>query len=251
MLLFAREAPFVIDGAPVLNGIAVVAKAAEMALSLKELTGVFVSRRSTYAKAPAAAISEFLAAAALARRQPQPAQLGDRLVGRAVMDGGHAGGAGAFDVGQHVVDEHGIAGLEAAASGRRDRRSPRRAWRSRPGPTRHSRGSRPRKGWRLLRRAAQPGIEKAGAFDSRYERRAGGVQASRPAPPSPERRGRTSRRNGRRRRAISVVLVGMLRPAGGVSPRPGRRRDPAPCQSRVVTSARNRSISPGSAISFR
>ena len=60
MLLFARERPFVIDGAPVLNGIAVVAKAVEMALSLKELTGVFVSRRSTYAKAPAEAVAEFL-----------------------------------------------------------------------------------------------------------------------------------------------------------------------------------------------
>jgi Asp/Glu/hydantoin racemase len=34
MLLFARERPFVIDGALVLNGIAVVAKAAEMALAL-------------------------------------------------------------------------------------------------------------------------------------------------------------------------------------------------------------------------
>jgi Asp/Glu/hydantoin racemase len=61
MLLFARESPFVIDDAPVLNGIAVVAKATEMALALKSITNVFVSRRSTYAKAPAAAISEFLA----------------------------------------------------------------------------------------------------------------------------------------------------------------------------------------------
>lgn len=61
MLLFARESPFVIDGAPVLNGIAVVAKAAEMALALKSITNVFVSRRSTYAKAPEAAISEFKA----------------------------------------------------------------------------------------------------------------------------------------------------------------------------------------------
>jgi allantoin racemase len=61
MLLFARECPFVIDGAPVLNGIAVVAKAAEMALALKDITQVFVSRRSTYAKAPAEAIKEFLA----------------------------------------------------------------------------------------------------------------------------------------------------------------------------------------------
>ena len=40
MLLFARECPFVIDGALVLNGIAVVAKAAEMALALRRLTGV-------------------------------------------------------------------------------------------------------------------------------------------------------------------------------------------------------------------
>src|SRR3954471_476056 len=61
MLLFARERPFVIDGAPVLNGIAVVAKAAEMALALKDITKVFVSRRSTYAKAPQASIDEFLA----------------------------------------------------------------------------------------------------------------------------------------------------------------------------------------------
>jgi Asp/Glu/hydantoin racemase len=61
MLLFARETPFVINGAPVLNGIAVVAKAAETALALKSITKVVVSRRSTYAKAPPEAISEFQA----------------------------------------------------------------------------------------------------------------------------------------------------------------------------------------------
>ncbi len=61
MLLFARERPFMIDGAPVLNGIAVVAKAAEMALALKDITKVFVSRHSTYVKAPQASIDEFLA----------------------------------------------------------------------------------------------------------------------------------------------------------------------------------------------
>jgi Asp/Glu/hydantoin racemase len=61
MLLFARESPFVIDDAPVLNGIAVVAKATEMVLALKSITNVFVSRRSTYAKAPSEAVSEFLA----------------------------------------------------------------------------------------------------------------------------------------------------------------------------------------------
>jgi Asp/Glu/hydantoin racemase len=61
MLLFAHERPFVIDGAPVLNGIAVVAKTTEMALALKDITKVFVSRRGSYAKAPPESIREFLA----------------------------------------------------------------------------------------------------------------------------------------------------------------------------------------------
>jgi hypothetical protein len=61
MLLFARERPFVIDGALVLNGIAVAVKAAEMALALRHLTGAVVSRRGTYAKASAACIEEYLA----------------------------------------------------------------------------------------------------------------------------------------------------------------------------------------------
>jgi allantoin racemase len=60
MLLFARECPFVIDGALVLNGIAVVTKAAEMALALRNLTGSVVSRRGTYAKASAACVEEYL-----------------------------------------------------------------------------------------------------------------------------------------------------------------------------------------------
>jgi allantoin racemase len=62
MLLFARECPFVIDGALVLNGIAVVAKAAEMALALRHLTGSVVSRRGTYAKASAECVEEYLRA---------------------------------------------------------------------------------------------------------------------------------------------------------------------------------------------
>src|SRR5215467_4066282 len=61
MLLFARERPFVIDDALVLDGIAVVAKAAEMALALRRLTGSVVSRRGTYAKASAACVEEYLA----------------------------------------------------------------------------------------------------------------------------------------------------------------------------------------------
>src|SRR6185295_16688903 len=61
MLLFAREESFTIDGAVVLNGIATVAVAAEAALKLRRLTGAAVSRRGTFAKAPAEAIDEFLA----------------------------------------------------------------------------------------------------------------------------------------------------------------------------------------------
>ena len=60
MLLFARECPFVIDDALVLHGIPVVAKAAEMAVSLKRLTGSVVSRRGTYAKASQQCIDEFV-----------------------------------------------------------------------------------------------------------------------------------------------------------------------------------------------
>jgi len=61
MLLFARERPFIINAALVLNGIAVVAKAAEMALALRRLTGSVVSRRGTYAKVSAACVEEYLA----------------------------------------------------------------------------------------------------------------------------------------------------------------------------------------------
>jgi len=60
MLLFSRERPFLIDAAPVLNGIAVAAKAAEMTLALSRLTGLVVSRRGTYAKASAACVAEYL-----------------------------------------------------------------------------------------------------------------------------------------------------------------------------------------------
>jgi allantoin racemase len=62
MLLFARECPFAIDDALVLNGIAVVAKATEMALALRHLTGATVSRRGTYAKASPACVEEYLRA---------------------------------------------------------------------------------------------------------------------------------------------------------------------------------------------
>jgi allantoin racemase len=60
MLLFVRECPFVIDGALVLNGIAVAVKASEMALALCRLTGSAVSRRGTYAKASTECIEAYL-----------------------------------------------------------------------------------------------------------------------------------------------------------------------------------------------
>lgn len=60
MLLFSRECPFLIDDALVLNGIAVAAKAAEMAISLRRLLGAVVSRRGTYAKASAACVQEYI-----------------------------------------------------------------------------------------------------------------------------------------------------------------------------------------------
>lgn len=59
MMLFARERPFTIDDVLVMDGIAVVAKAAEMALALHRMTGSVVSRRGTYAKASNDCVREF------------------------------------------------------------------------------------------------------------------------------------------------------------------------------------------------
>jgi Asp/Glu/hydantoin racemase len=61
MLLLGRERGLAVEGAPVLNGIPVAAKAAETAVALQRLTGIVASRAGTYAKAPGAAIDEFLA----------------------------------------------------------------------------------------------------------------------------------------------------------------------------------------------
>jgi allantoin racemase len=61
MLLFAQQQPFLIEGAVVLEGIATVIKAAEMALALRGLTGVVASRRGLYSRAPEGAITDFLA----------------------------------------------------------------------------------------------------------------------------------------------------------------------------------------------
>lgn len=60
MLLFGGEFAAQVGGAPVLNGLAIIAKAAEAAVKLKELTGIAVSRRSNYAKPPEKSLTEFL-----------------------------------------------------------------------------------------------------------------------------------------------------------------------------------------------
>ncbi|WP_218940105.1 aspartate/glutamate racemase family protein [Denitrobaculum tricleocarpae] len=61
MLLFAKYHNHLVDEAPVINGIPIAVKMAEMAVTLKRLTGQSVSRVSDYAKAPPEVIEEFLA----------------------------------------------------------------------------------------------------------------------------------------------------------------------------------------------
>ena len=56
MMLFTGQ----IDGAPIVNGMTVIAKAAEMAVKLKRHGGIAVSRRSNFARAPEKALKEFL-----------------------------------------------------------------------------------------------------------------------------------------------------------------------------------------------
>ena len=65
MLLFAQQQPFLIEGAVVLEGIATVIKATEMALALHGLTGVAASRRGLYSRAPEGAIADFLAGSSI------------------------------------------------------------------------------------------------------------------------------------------------------------------------------------------
>lgn len=60
MLLFASIHAHVIDGAPVLNGIPVVVKKAEMAVKLRRLTGLGVSRVSDFFKPPPEVIEEYM-----------------------------------------------------------------------------------------------------------------------------------------------------------------------------------------------
>ncbi|MGI9483486.1 MAG: aspartate/glutamate racemase family protein [Hyphomicrobiales bacterium] len=60
MLLFSQFRNHQIDGAPVINGIPIVVKMAELAVKLRRLTGLGVSRVSDYAKAPDHIIEEFM-----------------------------------------------------------------------------------------------------------------------------------------------------------------------------------------------
>ena len=56
MMLFSGE----MDGAPVVNGITLIAKSAEMAIKLRQHGAAKVSRRSNYAHPPEKALKEFL-----------------------------------------------------------------------------------------------------------------------------------------------------------------------------------------------
>lgn len=60
MLLFARFKGHQIDGAPVVNGIPIVVKMAEMAVDLKRKTGLDVSRVSDFIQPPKWVLDEFL-----------------------------------------------------------------------------------------------------------------------------------------------------------------------------------------------
>lgn len=61
MLLFSALREHVVDGAPVVNGIPIVVKMAEMAVRLRRLTGLGVSRVSDFIKPPPEIIEEFRA----------------------------------------------------------------------------------------------------------------------------------------------------------------------------------------------
>jgi allantoin racemase len=60
MLLFGGTHGATMGGAPILDGLSIIAKAAEMAVKLRELTGLGVSRRSNLVRPPEKALTEFL-----------------------------------------------------------------------------------------------------------------------------------------------------------------------------------------------
>ena len=60
MMLYAAQPGANIDGAPIVNGITVIAKTAEMVIKLRRISGTGVSRRSNFARPPEKALKEFL-----------------------------------------------------------------------------------------------------------------------------------------------------------------------------------------------
>ncbi len=60
MLLFSALQQHVVDGAPVINGIPIVVKMAELSVKLKQATGLGVSRVSDYTKPPPEVLEEFM-----------------------------------------------------------------------------------------------------------------------------------------------------------------------------------------------
>jgi allantoin racemase len=60
MLLFSTIHEHIVDGAPVMNGIPIVVKQAEMAVKLKRLTGLGTSRVSDFIKPPPEIIEEYM-----------------------------------------------------------------------------------------------------------------------------------------------------------------------------------------------
>ncbi|MFK7755254.1 MAG: aspartate/glutamate racemase family protein [Sedimentitalea sp.] len=60
MLLFARTRDHFVGQTPVINGIPIAVKMAEMMVSMRQLTGQFISRTSDYAKVPDHVIEEFI-----------------------------------------------------------------------------------------------------------------------------------------------------------------------------------------------
>jgi allantoin racemase len=61
MMLYGAEPGANIDGAPIVNGMTLIAKSAEMAVRLRRQAGMFSpSRRSNYVKPPEKALKEFL-----------------------------------------------------------------------------------------------------------------------------------------------------------------------------------------------
>ena len=60
MLLFSAIRNHTVDSAPVINGIPIVVKMAEMAVKLRRLAGLGVSRVSDYIQPPKEIIEEFM-----------------------------------------------------------------------------------------------------------------------------------------------------------------------------------------------